>query len=90
MFLVSNGYFAGQSGFVDRVSMSVFCALLHVNIIIVVMQFVWRNSLTCGDRAFTRVTKATFIYPAVWCATQTMTSFWAWYAPEKKQMDLMN
>ncbi|KAH7706313.1 hypothetical protein AAVH_26456, partial [Aphelenchoides avenae] len=57
MFLVSNGYFAGQSGFVDRVSMAVFCALLHVNIIIVVMQFVWRNSITCGNMAFTRVTK---------------------------------
>ncbi|KAH7720659.1 hypothetical protein AAVH_11866 [Aphelenchoides avenae] len=78
MFLISNGPFSGRSAAVDHASMAVFCSMLHINIVFVVMQYVWRNSLICGERSFIRVNKKMLVYPTIWCVIQIITAVWCW------------
>ncbi|KAH7721033.1 hypothetical protein AAVH_11500 [Aphelenchoides avenae] len=76
MFLISNGPFSGRSAQLDNASMAVFCSMLHINIVFVVMQYVWRNSLICGDKSFINVNKSMIVYPVVWCIIQIITAMW--------------
>ncbi|KAH7715107.1 CRE-SRD-32 protein [Aphelenchoides avenae] len=58
--------------------MTAFCTTLHMNIVLVVVQYVWRNSLICGERSLIQVSKKRVVYPVVWCFVQVLTATWCW------------
>ncbi|KAH7695205.1 7TM GPCR protein, partial [Aphelenchoides avenae] len=78
MFIVSNGPFSRRSPTVDHIASTAFCSMLHVNIVIVVCQFVWRNSLICGEESLIHVTKKKALFPIAWCLVQLATAAWCW------------
>lgn len=93
MFLVPNGPLSGLSPAVDHVGMTLFCIMLHTNIVLVVCQFVWRNSLVCAEKRYLALGRADFIMhsfslirvrrsfavvPIVWCFPQVVTAVFCW------------
>ncbi|KAH7702343.1 7TM GPCR protein [Aphelenchoides avenae] len=90
MLLISNGYFSGRSALVDHAAMTAFCSTLHINIVFVVMQYIWRNSLICGGRSFVHVGKSIVIYPAIWCVIQVVTAIWCWTVGQEELRDEAN
>ncbi|KAH7691450.1 hypothetical protein AAVH_40033, partial [Aphelenchoides avenae] len=74
MSLTSNGPFCCRSEMVDHIAMTVFCVGLHVQIVIVVLQYVWRYTLVLGESSVITATKKKLFVPAVWCAIQAMTA----------------
>ncbi|KAH7697001.1 hypothetical protein AAVH_35919, partial [Aphelenchoides avenae] len=87
MFLVPNGLIAGLSPMLDHVAMTVFCISLHTNIVLVVCQFVWRNSLICQDKSFIRVRKITALLPVIWCIPQVITATWCWIIDHDEELN---
>lgn len=49
MTMTSNGPFCCRYELLDHIAMTVFCAGLHAQIVIVVLQYVWRYSLLLKD-----------------------------------------
>ena len=52
MSLTSNGPFCCRSETVDHIAMTVFCVGLHVQIVIVVLQYVCRYTLVLKESRF--------------------------------------
>lgn len=55
VFLISNGPFSWRHSQLDHASMAAFCSMLHANIVLVGVQFLWRNNLICRDRRQLRI-----------------------------------
>ncbi|KAI1700322.1 serpentine type 7TM GPCR chemoreceptor str domain-containing protein [Ditylenchus destructor] len=48
--MTSNGFFAGQSQFLDSALLSLFCFTLHTNVLWIPVQFVYRYRLLCKNK----------------------------------------
>ncbi|KAH7710580.1 Protein Y9C9A.5 [Aphelenchoides avenae] len=78
MFLVSNGYFSRRYPLLDHLAMVAFCSMLHINIVILAIQFIWRNNLICKEGRFLKLGKKWLVLPVLWCTFQLCTAIWCW------------
>lgn len=57
MFLVSNGYLSCRYPLLDHLLMVAFCSTLHAHMVMLAIQFVWRNKLVCDDKRYAKIDK---------------------------------
>ncbi|KAH7704670.1 hypothetical protein AAVH_28133, partial [Aphelenchoides avenae] len=87
MFLTSNGPFCCKSEVADHVAMTVFCVWLHVQIVFVVLQYVWRYTLILGQHSLIKVTKKKLFVPAALCGIQAVTAVYCWNVDQEGLRD---
>ncbi|KAH7716215.1 7TM GPCR protein [Aphelenchoides avenae] len=78
MFLVSNGYLSCRYPLLDHLLMVAFCSTLHAHMVMLAIQFVWRNKLVCDDKSVIKFGKNAIVLPVVWCFLQVCTATWCW------------
>ncbi|KAH7662394.1 hypothetical protein AAVH_43645, partial [Aphelenchoides avenae] len=76
MFLVSNGHFSARYPLLDHLAMVAFCSTLHINIVILAIQFIWRNKLLCKEVSTFKMGKKWLFLPVLWCSFQVCTAVW--------------
>ncbi|KAH7698397.1 7TM GPCR protein, partial [Aphelenchoides avenae] len=76
VMIVSNGWFAGNNVLFDHAFLAGFCAMLHTNIICIVVQFVYRYRLICRSHCLKEPSHVIFVWPVLWCILQASNSVW--------------
>lgn len=49
IMMLTNGWFADKNALYDHISLAIYCAMLHTNIVCIVVQFLYRYRLICGS-----------------------------------------
>ncbi|KAH7721157.1 7TM GPCR protein [Aphelenchoides avenae] len=89
--MVTNGWFANQNEIFDHVTLALYCAFLHTNIIIIVVQFVYRYRIICRNDSQDSFFRFLYLCPVLWCGLQVYNAFCCFVlgsSPESREVGL--
>ncbi|KAH7713233.1 7TM GPCR protein [Aphelenchoides avenae] len=88
VLLFSNGFFRHTSAVIDFLAVLGECAGLHANVVLLVVQFVYRYLHMCKREEHQRDKFATVklvVLPVCWCIVQSFVTAWFIYEPSSKR-----
>ncbi|KAH7718233.1 STR-94 protein [Aphelenchoides avenae] len=91
VMMVTNGWFANRTLVFDHVVLATFCAMLHTNIVLIVVQFVYRYRMLCFEKSKEAGNVGLFVAAGIWCALQAVDAYWCFVfgaSDESRQVGL--
>ncbi|KAH7707889.1 7TM GPCR protein [Aphelenchoides avenae] len=73
---VSNGWFKGVYPFLDRAGVATFCSMVHTNIVLIVVQFMYRYRMLCLEEKARSSNWKLFAAAGFWCTLQALNAMW--------------